>query len=365
MAADSVEYYGDITFWNSFTAVARYQNRLATGDADMSWYQHLLREHGPFERALSLNCGNGWVDRDLVRIGVVREVVGIDISERLVADARREAAALGAPLTYQVLDINKSPLPPGPFDLVVNHAAAHHITHIDRTFRDVCRIMPEDGWFVSWDYVGPHRNQYTAQQWEAAWLANQKLPERFRQQMRYPHLPTMIAGDPTEAVHSELIMPTMRRYFHIDRYRNLGGGVAYPVMTHNHPLYEVPLDEVAEIVDQLIAADEAFVEAHPDQTLFAYVIARPNHDVLGDAPSLHRWTEEEDAREAAAQAKGGTYYPPTVIAATEYGERPGPVPIHSLPTRIVALHLASRLPFIGSLARRVRNLLRRRRPVRP
>ena len=43
--------------------------------------------------------------------------------------------------------------PLGEFDLVVNHAAAHHIAAIDRVFREICRILPEDGWFVSFDYV--------------------------------------------------------------------------------------------------------------------------------------------------------------------------------------------------------------------
>ncbi len=33
---------------------------------------------------------------------------------------------------------------------------------LDRVFRQICRVLPEDGWFVSFDYVGPHRNQYRA-----------------------------------------------------------------------------------------------------------------------------------------------------------------------------------------------------------
>ena len=47
---------------------------------------------------------------------------------------------------------------------------------IDRVFREICRLLPEDGWFLSLDYVGPHRNQYTPAAWERAWSVNNELP---------------------------------------------------------------------------------------------------------------------------------------------------------------------------------------------
>lgn len=361
MATDSIDYYRDITFWNSFDAIQRYQNRLATGDPTTFWYHHLLRNHGSFDRALILNCGNGWVERELVRIGLVREAVGIDISSASIAEAQRLATDAGASITYLELDINSDALPTGPFDLVINHAAAHHITRIDRVFRDLCRNMPDHGRFVSWDYVGPHRNQYTIEQWHAAYTANLELPARFQQRMQYPYLPTMVEGDPTEAVHSELIVPTMRRYFHLDLHQPLGGAIGYLLITHNKPLYEAPLAEVEPIISRLIEQDEAFVKEHPDQTLFAYIIARPNHEVLADATALARWDEEEDIREAAAATSDGAYYPPTLVAAIDYQARAGVLPMHKYPTRIVAAHLASRIPFVGPMARRARNALRGRR----
>ena len=95
---------------------------------------------------------------------------------------------------------------------------------------------------MSWDYVGPHRNQYTAAQGEAAWRVNQSMPVEAQQVMTYPHLPTMMVGDPTEAVHSELILPTMERYFRIEHRHDLGGGVAYLLLTHDQALRDLPPD---------------------------------------------------------------------------------------------------------------------------
>ena len=74
----------------------------------------------------------------------------------------------------------------------MSNAAAHHVREIDRLFRELCRGLPADGWFVSFDYVGPHRNQFTPEAWEAAWALSQLLPASLRQQLSYPHLPTMM-----------------------------------------------------------------------------------------------------------------------------------------------------------------------------
>jgi SAM-dependent methyltransferase len=81
-------------------------------------------------------------------------------------------------LDYEQLDTNTAKFPTGPFDLVVNHAALHHVAYLDRVARKLCEILSPDGVLVSWDYVGSHRNQYSGAQWEAAWKVNLDLPRR-------------------------------------------------------------------------------------------------------------------------------------------------------------------------------------------
>ena len=51
---------------------------------------------------------------------------------------------------------------------MVNDAAAHHIAMIDRVFREICGLLLPDGCFVSFDYVGLHRNQCWSVAWERA-----------------------------------------------------------------------------------------------------------------------------------------------------------------------------------------------------
>jgi len=297
-------------YWNDLDAVNRRINRRISGDPSMRWFQHFARTADRvFGRALILNCGNGWVERDLVAHGLIEEAVGIDFSQTLLDQAAATALEQGLPLTYRQANINTVVLTEGEYDLVVNHAAAHHIAAIDRVFRQICRALPEDGWFVSFDYVGPHRNQYRLDAWEEAWRVNCELPPFLRQDLAYPSVTAMVQIDPTEAVHSELIMDTFRRYFVVQEYAPLGGAVAYPVMTHNARLFAAPADAQREQwIERILTADDRFLDQHPDSTLFAYFAGTPNKSVLHDTARLAAWEAEEEEREARAATSGGEYY---------------------------------------------------------
>jgi SAM-dependent methyltransferase len=307
-------YYGG-GYWNELVPVQRMFSERISNCAPGPWFRDFSERHAePFRRALILNCGNGWVERDMASANLFEEALGIDYSEALLDEARLAATAAGLPLTYRQMNINRASFESGECDLVVNHAAAHHIALIDRVFREICRILPDEGWFLSLDYVGPHRNQYTTEAWEQAWRVNDQLPAHVRQSMSYPHLPTMLHDDPTEAIHSELIVETLERYFHVERFVPLGGAIAYPLLTFNTGLFGLTDElERATWVEHILRADAAFLDEHPDSTLFAYFVARPNKQALEQSAALAAWEREETEREERARANGGEYYPRTAL----------------------------------------------------
>jgi len=314
IAEDSSVYYGG-GYWNDLPQVREYiEGRSTNKPAPTRWFHHLKQVHGdqPFTKALILNCGNGWVERDLLREGIALEAVGIDISEDLLDQARKEAADSGLNARYYARDINTADLPEDGYDLVVNFAAAHHIAYIDKVFRRVAEVLPEDGVFVSVDYVGPHRNQYGYEQWEAASHLNASLPEEYRSAFSYPHLPTMLAGDPTEAIHSELILETTRRYFRLDELNPVGGGLAYLVLSHNAGLHadpEAPAQDA--IIRQVLAADAAWTEDH--EPMFVFFRGSPDKKVLERTDELAEWSRVEEEREQRAAGNGGEYYPLSLL----------------------------------------------------
>jgi SAM-dependent methyltransferase len=208
------------------------------------------------------------------------------------------------------MNINSDPLPVGPYDLVVNHAAAHHVMRLDRVFRDLCSLLPPEGWFISLDYVGPHRNQYSLEAWSEAWKLNEQLPSHLRQVMAYPLIDVFLSVDPTEAVHSELILETVHRYFSVAEFVPLGGALAYPVLTHNAQMFSAEVDpDERELWGQVVLDhDAAYLEEHPHSNLFAYFSAQPNKEILTKEAELVAWRTTEDLREAHASEGDGTYY---------------------------------------------------------
>ncbi len=310
--SDSNVYYGG-GYWNDYRTVQREMDRRVSGRPDVGYrdYFHELVDGRCFERALFLNCGDGSVERGFLAAGLIRSADGIDISEDLLATARR--AGQGLPLSYTRIDINAGELPGAHYDLIVNNAAGHHVAYVDRVFRALCAALAPDGYFVHWDYVGPHRNQFAYRDWAACAEVNRNLPAHGRQVLHYPHLPTMLQLDPSEAVHSELLLETCARYFTTECYRPIGGAIAYPILTHNRALRGLAPADAEAIVAEAMLADLAYLHDHPDSTLFAFWYGRPKHEVLRDDEQLRRWEREENAREERAHRDGGRYYPPTAV----------------------------------------------------
>ena len=312
---DASEVYYTGSYWNDLDCTNRMINRRISGDEAVNWWRHFASHSGRvFERALILNCGNGWVEREMFDGGLFKEAVGIDCSQRLLNEAR--AATEGRPLRYLPMDVNADDLPNDSFDLVVNHAAGHHVTRIDRLFRRICALLPEEGWFISLDYVGPHRNQYSVDAWNESWILNQALPHHLRQTMEYPLLPLMLEVDASEAVHSELIVETLYRYFKVSELVPLGGALAYPVLTHNEQLFSeaVPTVEREQWGQVVLDQDADYLDRHPDSSLFAYFTAQPNKNTLLDRKALAAWQAAEDLREAQAAENGGKYYEASMLS---------------------------------------------------
>lgn len=311
-------YYSGV-YWNDYAYVWQHLNERLSGDPHKHWFKHFHEKlHGrKFKKALVLCCGNGWVERELLEYGLFEEAVGVEFAAPLLEEAR--AAATGLPLRYYQMDINSAVFPESDYDIVINYAAAHHIAYIDRVFREIAQILPEDGYFVSLDYVGPHRNQYPLMDWVMTQRLNQSLPAHMQQNLSYPHLPTMLVLDPTEAIHSELILPVIRRYFEIEEHKHLGGARAYPILTHNTQFRSASQTDQLFWLDHLMQADTTYLAAFPDSSLFDYIVARPAKDVFREPGKIAAWTDEELLREELAAQHGGIYYtvssPPVDIDA--------------------------------------------------
>jgi SAM-dependent methyltransferase len=307
-------YYGQTIYWNNFDAINAYVNSTICGSPDIFWMDHCIRKYGVQDLALFLNCGNGWVERSLFERGGIRRAVGVDIAADLLAIAKSEAKILGADFEYIELDSNNERIPVRSYNCVVNHAALHHIAYLDRVLRQCCAVLPENGLLISYDYTGPHRNQYDWEAWSKVLLIWEDMPADLRGALNYPHLKTMLVMDPSEAVHSELIIQHVNRYFEVIEIRALGGAIAYPVLYENRPLYASRDDPSGKRwLERIVEADRTFTQNDVSRSLFTFFVAKPKKSVLSDTAQLAEWTHQEDTREEQARKRGGRYYPITAL----------------------------------------------------
>lgn len=110
-------------------------------------YANLLRAI-PAKRGdpvLALGCGAGF---DLFlwnRLHAGCVLCGIDVSPRLLADATREADALGLHLDLRVASAEAMPFPGDHFQAVFSRASFHHFVDKERALAEVSRILRVGG----------------------------------------------------------------------------------------------------------------------------------------------------------------------------------------------------------------------------
>lgn len=309
-------YYEPNSYWNDFAIVREHLNRRATDDPSIDWVEHLRVVNGgrQFRKALILNCGNGWVERELFDRGLIFAATGTDISEEFVEQCRREAG--DRLVSYVAMDINRIDeviaagtdltLTWEPYDLIVNYAACHHIEMLDRVLSTVRGLCAPDAIFVSWDYMGPDRNQYPNRQWRAIRRLNDTLPSDLRKKLQYPSLPTMLVHDPSEAIRSSRVHDSIGAWFDVFHDRDLGGGLAYEVITHNRAFFDAdgPRSDVLDEVRRLLVADEAWTSRNSGGG-FRYVLARPRTSI--DPTIAEARLSAEREQRVQATRRGGRY----------------------------------------------------------
>lgn len=307
VSKDSGIYYSG-SYWNDLPLVLEYMCENFTGDKK-KWWMNDFQERfcqSPFEHGLFINCGNGWVERTFVDLKIVNRASAFDYSFELIQEAQRERG--DRKINYLQADVNRIDFDSEQFDLIVNVAALHHVQYINRFCAILCKAIKKNGLFVNYDYIGPHRNQYSRKHWGYIKEINQSLPNPIRKEpLIKPHLPTMLHVDPTEAIHSELIIETVQRYFDIFERHDTGGGLAYEVLTHNPNLQGIPSEALDPHIEWLLDMDRKYTEEKRVPPLFSFFIAKPKKIVLENEELLETYQVDENVRERRAHTQRGTY----------------------------------------------------------
>ncbi|QHT62407.1 class I SAM-dependent methyltransferase [Paenibacillus lycopersici] len=135
--------YDDAGFFANYSLMARSVDGLDAAGEWQSFRRMLPDLTG--KRVLDIGCGYGWHCR-YAREQEAAEVVGIDISEKMLA--RAGELTDDPKITYRRLAIEDLDYPAGSFDVIISSLALHYIEHIDAVCKEVYRLLAPGGSFV-------------------------------------------------------------------------------------------------------------------------------------------------------------------------------------------------------------------------
>ena len=227
-------------FWLSDPLVRAAVNRRVSGDASVwpiPWFRNRVADRLPFERVLSVGCGTGALERNLVQEGIASRVVGVDLAMGPLSRARQTARR--SEVADRVLYVQaraEDLLTKGHWDAVFFHGSLHHFEDVAGTLERVARSLKPRGVLYLDEYVGRSRGDWRPWHLLLPNLVYRTLPASVRRThvVRSP----VTDEDPTEQVRAADILPSVKRSFRLFERKDYGGNLLlliYPSLRRPGP----------------------------------------------------------------------------------------------------------------------------------
>ncbi|HEY3055111.1 MAG TPA: class I SAM-dependent methyltransferase [Thermoanaerobaculia bacterium] len=245
----------------------------------LDWFQQWLGQRH-FARALSVGCGTGALERDLVRRNLCERVDAFDGSLGSLAIAREEArrSAMDRRIGYFASDFNRPVLPRRRYDLVLIHQAMHHVAKLEKLLRAILLALKPDGLLYLDEYIGPSRHEWTEERYIAQRKFFATIP---RECLFVPVLPyPIVPQDPSEAFRSSEVVPQLEVGFDLVAFRGYGGNLLAPIV----PAVDWKLAP-KDLLERLIQSERDLL-ARGEPPFHAVIVARPKR---GRAKRLASW----------------------------------------------------------------------------
>ncbi len=104
------------------------------------------------ERVLDVASGTGELERRVMAIHPAQAIVGVDLTEAMLAKARTKLAAYPHVVFYQA-DSAALPFPDASFDVVITCSAFHYMRNPERVFSEFARVLSPKGRMLLIDWT--------------------------------------------------------------------------------------------------------------------------------------------------------------------------------------------------------------------
>ncbi len=272
-------------YWQSHPVTAAAINRRISGDPMQGWVAYTKHRHivQPVGRALSLGCGAGSLERELLHLDVCASIDAFDVAPDAieVARAAADAAGFGHRVHYEVRDLNGLRLDQS-YDAVFVAQSLHHIEELEHVLSEAANALKPDGWFVMNEYVGPDRFQWSD---TVEGLMNHLLGVLPAELKLLPDgsikgaivrnsVEAVIAVDPSEAIRSAAIMDLVTQRFEIVERIDFGGTLLQFVLSEIAMNFDPGNPTHVSLLELLVEYERVLVDHHVIGSDFVYVVAR-------------------------------------------------------------------------------------------
>ena len=307
--------------WWSIPAVGRRWNQLITGDESMdfpSWVAtaHLRGRSGL--RALSLGCGTG--DRELrwAELGVFERLDAFDITPEViaVATAKARSAGLDHLVNFEVRDFTELDAA-RPYDVIIAEHSLHHLAPMPDVVSQIEQLLAPSGLLIVDEFVGPKRFQWSDVQVAEANSLLRTIPERYRRlpsgefktSVVRPSILWMLLTDPSEAIDSERILPSLHSHFDVLDERPYGGALLHIALSDISQNFADDPDSVAVLQEAFEIEDALMEQGRVDSDFVALVCRKrtaPGPLVDDDFPDPLPPGQVVGSRSRDGARRGGT-----------------------------------------------------------
>jgi SAM-dependent methyltransferase len=249
------------SFWQS-RVVQGEINRRVTGDPHLSPAAYFVRSYcqRPRGHALSLGCGDGGLEFELMSLGAAERMLAVDLSQARLDRAKAATPpALQGQIEFKCVNLERW-RPEASFDLIVAQGVLHHIEGLERMFELVEEALDDDGLMYFDDFVGPSRFQWSDRQLAIINRLLDRLSPELRRDLispqaeprppvTRPSIAAMISSDPSEAARSEELLEILHEHMEPLEERPWGGAVFHQLFNRLMGNFDGQDDLVRELME--------------------------------------------------------------------------------------------------------------------
>lgn len=240
----------------------------------------------PFKKGISVGCGTGKKEMNLILQNVVESFDLYELSEGMIEKGKELAKELGVldRVNFVQQDVFEVVMKKGQYDFVHWGDSLHHMLDVDEAVKWSKKVLKKGGLFFMDDFVGAARFQWSDKSLEIG----SKVREVFQDtkylvnpysrdtllptKLHRPDIHKMIQSDPSEAVDSNNIIKAINKYFPNAEIKCTGGLIYHLVLSDMLNNIDEGKTEDQILIKLLMVIDELTAEIGETQYAVALAI---------------------------------------------------------------------------------------------